>query len=121
MRIIKVLFLEEPADRSDAEQRLVMAMPRTIKAAACAPLQGLLEPPLKETASQVKTLGEGLAILRPRMFQFLREGKEGRETQSRQGRRGVGLVGEEVISFYFKCHPSRTSSATVVRRLQGCL
>ena len=98
-----------------------MAMPRTIKAPACGLLQRLLEPPLKEKASQVKTLGEGLAILWPRMFQFLREGKEGRETKPRQGRRGVGRVGEKVIWSYFKCHPSRTSSATVVRRSQGCL
>jgi ferritin-like metal-binding protein YciE len=56
MRTLKNLFLDELADRYDAEKRLVIAMPKMIKAATCTHLQKLIQAHLKETASHVKTL-----------------------------------------------------------------
>ena len=56
MRTLKNLFLDELADRYDAEKRLVIAMPKMIKAATCTYLQKLLQSHLKETAGHVKTL-----------------------------------------------------------------
>jgi len=56
MRTLKNLFLDELADRYDAEKRLVIAMPKMIKAATCTHLQKLLQAHLKETERHVKTL-----------------------------------------------------------------
>jgi ferritin-like metal-binding protein YciE len=56
MRTLKHLFFDELADRYDAEKRLVIAMPKMIKAATCAHLQKLLRSHLKETERHVKTL-----------------------------------------------------------------
>ena len=56
MRTLKNLFLDELADRYDAEKRLVIAMPKIIKVATCTNLQKLLQSHLKETVSHVKTL-----------------------------------------------------------------
>ena len=56
MRTLKNLFLDELADRYDAEKRLVIAMPKMIKSATCAHLQKLLQAHLKETERHVKTL-----------------------------------------------------------------
>lgn len=56
MRTLKHLFLDELADRYDAEKRLVIAMPKMIKAATCTHLQKLMQMHLKETAGHVKTL-----------------------------------------------------------------
>ena len=56
MRTLKNLFLDELADRYDAEKRLVIAMPKMIKVATCTNLQKLLQSHLKETVSHVKTL-----------------------------------------------------------------
>lgn len=56
MRTLKNLFLDELADRYDAEKRLVIAMPKMIKAATCTHLQKLLQSHLKETERHVKTL-----------------------------------------------------------------
>jgi len=56
MRTLKHLFFDELADRYDAEKRLVIAMPKMIKAATCAHLQKLLQSHLKETQRHVKTL-----------------------------------------------------------------
>ena len=56
MNALKDLFLDELADRYDAEKRLVLAMPKMIKAATCPLLQKLIRAHLKETASHVKTL-----------------------------------------------------------------
>jgi ferritin-like metal-binding protein YciE len=56
MRTLKHLFLDELADRYDAEKRLVIAMPKMIKAATCTHLQKLLQSHLKETERHVKTL-----------------------------------------------------------------
>ena len=56
MRTLKNLFLDELADRYDAEKRLVIAMPKMINTATCTHLQKLLRSHLKETVRQVKTL-----------------------------------------------------------------
>jgi len=56
MRTLKNLFLDELADRYDAEKLLVIAMPKMIKAATCTHLQKLIQSHLKETESHVKTL-----------------------------------------------------------------
>jgi ferritin-like metal-binding protein YciE len=56
MNPLKNLFLEELADRYDAEKRLVIAMPKIIKAATCTHLQKLIRAHLKETVRHVKTL-----------------------------------------------------------------
>jgi hypothetical protein len=41
MRTLKVLFLDEPTNRYAAEKRLVIAVPKTIKAASCSHWQKL--------------------------------------------------------------------------------
>lgn len=56
MRTLQDLFMDELADRYDAEKRLVIAMPKMIKAATCTHLQKLLRSHLKETAGHVRTL-----------------------------------------------------------------
>lgn len=56
MRTLKNLFLDELAARYDAGKRLVIAMPKMIKAATCIHLQKLIRSHLKETESHVKTL-----------------------------------------------------------------
>jgi len=56
MRTLIHLFLDELADRYDAEKRLVIAMPKMIKAATCTHLQKLIQSHLKETERHVKTL-----------------------------------------------------------------
>lgn len=56
MRTLKNLFLDELADRYDAEKRLILALPKMIKAATCTHLQKLVRSHLKETESHVKTL-----------------------------------------------------------------
>jgi len=53
MRTLKELFLDELADRYDSEKRLVIAMPKMIKAATCPDLRKLLETHLMETERQV--------------------------------------------------------------------
>jgi len=56
MRNLKNLFLDELADRYDSEKRLVIAMPKMIKAATCTRLQTLIESHLMETERQVQKL-----------------------------------------------------------------
>jgi ferritin-like metal-binding protein YciE len=53
MRTLKNLFLDELADRYDGEKRLVIAMPKMIKAATCTHLRSLIESHLMETERQV--------------------------------------------------------------------
>jgi len=47
MRTLKHLFMDELADRFDAEKRLVIAMPKMIEAATCTHLQKLIRAHLK--------------------------------------------------------------------------
>ena len=56
MRTLKDLFLDELADRYDSEKRLVIAMPKMIKAATCMRLRKLIESHLMETERQVTKL-----------------------------------------------------------------
>ncbi|HTB62240.1 MAG TPA: ferritin-like domain-containing protein [Opitutales bacterium] len=56
MRTLKDLFLDELADRYDSEKRLVIAMPKMIKAATCPRLRSLIETHLMETERQVAKL-----------------------------------------------------------------
>jgi ferritin-like metal-binding protein YciE len=56
MRTLKNLFMDELADRYDAEKRLVIAMPKMIEAATCTHLQKLIHAHLKETVRHVKSL-----------------------------------------------------------------
>jgi ferritin-like metal-binding protein YciE len=56
MKILNDLFLDELADRYDAEKRLVQALPKMAKAATCTHLQKLIQSHLKETESHVKKL-----------------------------------------------------------------
>jgi len=56
MRTLKDLFLDELADRYDSEKRLVIAMPKMIKAATCLRLRKLIESHLMETERQVTKL-----------------------------------------------------------------
>ncbi|MGA2051879.1 MAG: ferritin-like domain-containing protein [Opitutales bacterium] len=56
MRTLKNLFLDELADRYDGEKRLVIAMPKMIKAATCSHLRKLIESHLMETERQVEKL-----------------------------------------------------------------
>jgi len=56
MNALKNLFLDELADRYDAEKQTLKAMPRMIKAATCRHFQELIQSHLKETAEHVKKL-----------------------------------------------------------------
>jgi ferritin-like metal-binding protein YciE len=56
MRTLKDLFLDELADRYDSEKRLVIAMPKMIKAASCKHLRALIETHLMETEGHVTKL-----------------------------------------------------------------
>lgn len=56
MKTLHDLFLNELADRYDAEKRLVQALPKMIKAASCTHLQKLIQSHLKETENHVKKL-----------------------------------------------------------------
>ncbi len=56
MNALKNLFLDELADRYDAEKRLVLAMPKMIKTATCKHLQKLIQSHLKQTEDHVKKL-----------------------------------------------------------------
>lgn len=56
MKTLDDLFLDELADRYDAERRLVQALPKMAKTATCTNLQTLILSHLKETESHVKKL-----------------------------------------------------------------
>jgi ferritin-like metal-binding protein YciE len=56
MRTLIDLFQDELADRYDSEKRLVIAMPKMIKAATCGHLRNLIEGHLMETERQVTKL-----------------------------------------------------------------
>jgi len=58
MRTLKDLFLDELADRYDSEKRLVIAMPKMIKAASCPNLRALIESHLMETERHVTKLAK---------------------------------------------------------------
>jgi ferritin-like metal-binding protein YciE len=55
-KTLKNLFLEELADRYDAEKRLIRAMPKMANLATCKNLQKLIHSHLKETLGHVKKI-----------------------------------------------------------------
>jgi ferritin-like metal-binding protein YciE len=55
-KTLKDLFLDELADRYDAEKRLIRGLPKMAKMATCKNLQKLIQAHLKETLSHVKKL-----------------------------------------------------------------
>ena len=56
MSALKILFLEELADRYDAEKQLVHAIPKLAKLATCKGLRERFQAHLKETEGHVKKL-----------------------------------------------------------------
>jgi len=56
MNTFKDLFLNELADMYDAEQRIIKALPKMIKAATCNHLKKAFQAHLKETEGQVRKL-----------------------------------------------------------------
>jgi ferritin-like metal-binding protein YciE len=56
MSALNKLFLEELADRYDAEKQLVLAIPKLVKLATCKSLQEHFRSHLKETEGHVKKL-----------------------------------------------------------------
>ena len=56
MNPLKNLFLDELADRLDAEKRLILAMPKMAKTATCKHLQKLIQTHLKETIVHAKKI-----------------------------------------------------------------
>jgi ferritin-like metal-binding protein YciE len=56
MKTLKVLFLDELADMYDAEQRIVKALPKMVKAATSDDLKDAIQAHLKETEGHVKKL-----------------------------------------------------------------
>ena len=56
MKTLQTLFLDELADMYDAEQRIVRALPKMIKAANCTQLQAALQDHLQQTQGQVRKL-----------------------------------------------------------------
>jgi ferritin-like metal-binding protein YciE len=58
MKTLKTLFLNELADMYDAEQRIVRALPKLIKAATSDDLKKAMQSHLAETEGHVEKLGE---------------------------------------------------------------
>jgi len=56
MLTLKDLLLDELADMYDAEQRIVKALPKMVKAATCDELKGAIQSHLKETEGHVRKL-----------------------------------------------------------------
>jgi ferritin-like metal-binding protein YciE len=61
MKTLKDLFMDELADMYDAEQRLVKALPKMVKAATCPDLKAAIQSHLKETEGHVTKLEEVFA------------------------------------------------------------
>jgi ferritin-like metal-binding protein YciE len=56
MKTLKDLFLDELADKYDAEHRMVKALPKMAKAATCPDLKEAIQSHLKETEGHVQKL-----------------------------------------------------------------
>lgn len=117
MKTLRKLFLDELADRYDAEKRLVIAMPKMIKAATCVHLQKLMQSHLKETASHVKKLA--------RVFKCFNE-----KAQAKKCEATIGLLKEgDEIAADFKDSPAINAALiSVAQKLEhyeiasyGCL
>jgi ferritin-like metal-binding protein YciE len=117
MRTLKHLFLEELADRYDAEKRLVIALPKMIKAATCTHLQELIQSHLKETIGHVKTL--------EKVFRSF-----GEEPRAKKCGATVGLLkeGDEVAADNQGCPALNAALISIAQKLEhyeiasyGCL
>jgi len=94
MSTLKDLFLDELADRYDAEKRLVRALPTMSKAATCTHLQKLIQSHLKETESHVKKL--------EKVFRSF-----GEKTKAKKCQATIGLLAEgDGIADDFKGSPA---------------
>ena len=94
MKILKTLFLDELMDMYDAEQRIVRALPKMIKAATCPKLQGALQSHWKETQGHVTKL--------ERVFKSIGEKARGKKCEAM-----VGLLKEgDEIAGEFKGSPA---------------
>ena len=94
MKTLKTLFLDELMDMYDAEQRIVRALPKMIKAATCAKLQGALQSHWRETQGQVTKL--------ERVFKSIGERARGKKCEAT-----IGLLKEgDEIAGEFKGSPA---------------
>ena len=94
MKTLTTLFLDELADMYDAEQRIVRALPKMIKAATCTELKGALQSHWKETQGHVAKL--------ERVFKSIGEKARGKKCEAT-----VGLLKEgEEIAGEFKGSPA---------------
>jgi ferritin-like metal-binding protein YciE len=94
MKTLKTLFLDELMDMHDAEQRIVRALPKMIKAATCTKLQGALQSHWKETQGHVTKL--------ERVFKSIGERARGKKCEAM-----VGLLKEgDEIAGEFKGSPA---------------
>lgn len=94
MKTLKNLFLDELADMYDAEQRIVKALPKMVKAATCDELKGAIQSHLKETEGHVKKLEQ--------VFQSFDTRAKGKTCEAT-----VGLLKEgEEIAAEFKGSPA---------------
>ena len=94
MKTLETLFLDELMDMYDAEQRIVRALPKMIKAATCAKLQGALQSHWRETQGQVTKL--------ERVFKSIGERARGKKCEAT-----IGLLKEgDEIAGEFKGSPA---------------
>lgn len=63
MKILQDLFLDQLSDMYDAEQRIVRALPKMVKAATCSKLQAAFENHLRETEGHVTKLEQAFASI----------------------------------------------------------
>ena len=64
-RSFEELFLDELKDVYDAEQRIVKALPKMIRAASSSALKTALEEHLKQTEWQVKRIEQAFKLRKP--------------------------------------------------------
>ena len=94
MKTLKDLFLDELADRYDAEQRIVKALPGVAEAATCEKLKGAILTHLKETEGHVTKIEQ--------VFQSFNEKAKGITCKAT-----VGLLEEgEAMAKDFKGSPA---------------
>ena len=94
MKTLQDLFLDELADMYDAEQRIVRALPKMVKAATCTRLQAALKNHLQETEGHVTKL--------EKVFKLIGEKAKGKKCEAT-----VGLLKEgDEIAADFKGSPA---------------
>lgn len=109
MMTLTTLFLDQLADQYDAEKRLVMAMPRMIKAATCTLFQKLLRAHLKETERHVKTLEKVFSTF-------------GERRRAKQCEATIGLLkeGEEITAGNQGAQAIDAGLISVAQRIESC-